>query len=196
MWMNRGRWVQAVEICEHEPKVGRGMCRRCYGRDYYRKNSAYRDALNKQKRAKYAEAPEGYLQYGREHYAKNSEAHNARRAEWREANAERQRQTADVWRKNNLDRAAVTSHRRRAREANAEGTFSVEEWREILREFDSRCAYCQVPSDSLVMEHMTPLSRGGSNSAKNIVPSCAECNSRKGTRDIFGFLSKPQAIKK
>lgn len=179
-----------AEACDHEPKVGRGMCRRCYGRDYYRRNAEYRERLKDLKRKQYAEDPSVVLERGRAHYAANREKHIARRIEWRKDNAERQKETSTAWRLNNLDRAAVTSHRRRARVANAEGSFSVEEWHGLLEEFDYRCAYCQTPSDSLVMEHMTPLSRGGSNSAKNIVPSCATCNSRKGTRDIFDFLAK------
>lgn len=182
------------EDCAHFPKVGRGMCRRCYGRDYYRRNAEYRERLKEQKRQKYAEDPTPFLEYNRSYYAANREEHITRRIEWREANPERQRETSTAWRRANLERAAVTSHRRRARVASAEGSFSVEEWHALLEEFDHRCAYCQIQSDSLVMEHMTPLSRGGSNSARNIVPSCATCNSKKGTRDIFGFLAKHPAI--
>lgn len=179
-----------AEECTHFPKVGRGMCRRCYGRDYYRKNAGYRERLNDQKRKKYADDPEYFLAYSRSNYAANSEEHNARRAEWRRANPERQHETATKWRRSNLDRAALTSHRRRAREASAPGTFTVEEWHAVLEEFDYRCAYCQTANEKLVMEHMSPLSRGGSNDAKNIVPSCSTCNSKKGTKDIFEFLAK------
>lgn len=170
------------------------MCRRCYGREYYRNNKAYRERLKTQRRERYAENPEPFLEYGRKHYAENRDDHNERRAEWRRLNPERQRETATSWRRKNLDRAAVASHRRRALVSNAEGQFSAEEWHLILEEFDYCCAYCQTRSEPLVMEHMNPLSRGGSNSAKNIVPSCADCNSRKGTRNIFEFLSKKSTL--
>lgn len=84
--------------CEHEPKVGRGMCRRCYGRNYYRTKAEYRERLKEQKRKRYAANPEPFLEYSRQHYARNKDEHNARRREWRRNNPEWQRRTARAWR--------------------------------------------------------------------------------------------------
>ena len=44
-----------------------------------------------------------------------------------------------------------------------------------------RCYYCdrQVEKDTLTMDHVVPLSRGGKSNKGNIVQACKECNSRK-----------------
>lgn len=75
-----------------------------------------------------------------------------------------------------------------ARKAGAKGAFTLEEWQETLEDFNHRCAYCHKPSKRLHQEHMKALSRGGDDSRDNIVPACASCNSRKGTKPLVEFL--------
>ncbi len=43
------------------------------------------------------------------------------------------------------------------------------------------CYYCgaKVGSKNLTMDHVIPLSRGGTSSRDNIVPACKECNNKK-----------------
>lgn len=51
-----------------------------------------------------------------------------------------------------------------------------------------RCWYCHKPlalredrgHEVATKDHLTPLSRGGSDTIDNIVPACIECNQRKG----------------
>ena len=45
------------------------------------------------------------------------------------------------------------------------------------------CAYCGEQTDDMQPDHVIPLSRGGSNSITNIVPSCGLCNADK--RDLY-----------
>ncbi len=44
-----------------------------------------------------------------------------------------------------------------------------------------RCNYCRkiFPPDELTMDHIIPLSRGGTSEKFNLVPACKECNSKK-----------------
>lgn len=44
-----------------------------------------------------------------------------------------------------------------------------------------RCHYCTktFTPRALTMDHIVPLSRGGSTAKSNIVPCCKECNSQK-----------------
>lgn len=69
--------------------------------------------------------------------------------------------------------------RRRAREHGARGTFTWSEFLRIARKFDYCCAYCGVKPERLDPDHVVPLSRGGSNSPSNLLPTCAACNSEK-----------------
>lgn len=53
---------------------------------------------------------------------------------------------------------------------------------------DYRCQYCGrhrgelKGREYLTRDHVTPVSRGGDNSWKNVVTSCSPCNNRKGDR--------------
>lgn len=69
---------------------------------------------------------------------------------------------------------------RKAREHGATGTFTLAELVKVWLRFDKCCAYCEQPTDGLPdPDHVNPLSRGGSNSITNILPSCRLCNSDK-----------------
>jgi len=53
---------------------------------------------------------------------------------------------------------------------------------EILSKADHRCVYCGRPAT--VVDHVTPLSRGGHSLRDNLVASCVQCNSSKGDRRL------------
>lgn len=44
------------------------------------------------------------------------------------------------------------------------------------------CQYCGAPANTA--DHIVPRSKGGEDSAFNLVASCRPCNSRKGDRPI------------
>lgn len=81
-------------------------------------------------------------------------------------------------------------HRRRARErASPAIGIPDNQWREIVEAFGRRCAYCLEPlAGDETQDHLTPLSRRGTHTADNVVPSCRGCNSRKGTKTQLEFL--------
>ena len=74
--------------------------------------------------------------------------------------------------------------RRRGREHNAGGTYTWAEVIHLFLAFDRCCAYCREEIDGQPEpDHVVALSRGGSNSITNILPSCSLCNSDK--RDLL-----------
>lgn len=66
--------------------------------------------------------------------------------------------------------------------------LTVQDWRDILDDFNHACAYCLSAGVQLQQEHMQPLSRGGSHTKANVVPACGRCNGAKGTRDLVQAL--------
>ena len=85
----------------------------------------------------------------------------------------------------------VFAHRRRARLAEAEGSFSTKEWKALLAQYDS-CPGCNRPwgeipvpkrrKSVVTRDHIIPITKGGTNRIENIQPLCYSCNSRKGDR--------------
>lgn len=61
--------------------------------------------------------------------------------------------------------------------------FSTEEKLKALEKSNGRCAHCGtkllIGSRDLTMEHIIPLSKGGANSADNIIALCKVCNKKK-----------------
>lgn len=73
----------------------------------------------------------------------------------------------------------LAKRRRRAREHGAHGSWTWSEFMRIARKFDYCCAYCGIKPDRLDPDHVVPLSRGGSDSPANLLPTCFMCNSSK-----------------
>lgn len=73
--------------------------------------------------------------------------------------------------------------------------YEVREY--LLNKFNRQCAYCGVKDTALEVEHIKPLSQGGSNRVSNLTLACRPCNQRKGNQDIKDFLSgKPDILKR
>lgn len=80
--------------------------------------------------------------------------------------------------KNNPERIAHLKARRYARKKNAEGSHTLEEWSLLKEKFGNKCVFCKE-SKNLTKDHITPLSKGGSDFIENIQPLCRNCNSKK-----------------
>lgn len=81
----------------------------------------------------------------------------------------------------NKEKYRMYTLNRRALLKKAEGTFSKEEWLKRLEEFNYFCCYCKrkLTIKTATKDHKQPLSKGGSNWIRNIVPACHQCNSGK-----------------
>lgn len=68
-----------------------------------------------------------------------------------------------------------------------EGSFTLDEFKAVVRKQKGLCFYCSAPMSPPVTEHVTPLSRGGSNWISNIVASCRICNAFKASQTLEEF---------
>lgn len=53
-------------------------------------------------------------------------------------------------------------------------------WKQVLGK--GKCYHCekQFKAELLTMDHLIPIARGGKTDKKNCVPSCKDCNTKKG----------------
>ena len=140
-------------------------------------------------------------EYQREHaeqaaeWKKNWNAENPERmaelqSRWLEENREERREYVNAWAKLHPESAIIREHRRRSRELSATGNYTKQEWNELVSDYGGRCAYCNQESDKLTVDHVVPLSRGGTNDISNILPACRSCNSKKNNKSLLAFLFK------
>jgi 5-methylcytosine-specific restriction endonuclease McrA len=80
-------------------------------------------------------------------------------------------------------------HRQKSKRRKAQMRDSVaiqltgRQVRERFRQFDNRCAYCGCTGD-LHIEHVVPISKGGTHAMGNIIPACKDCNFSKRDHEV------------
>jgi hypothetical protein len=77
-----------------------------------------------------------------------------------------------------------------ARNHKLPATLTVKEWLCTLDRFDDRCAYCG--EYWTVVEHVTPIDRGGGTTVTNCLPSCDSCNRFKGSMTLEEWITTNQ----
>ncbi len=80
---------------------------------------------------------------------------------------------------------------RRARKKASETRDAKEKIREIRSREKNACLYCGkiVTRKNLHIDHYIPLSKGGTHSADNLVPSCDKCNLSKSASHPHDFIT-------
>jgi 5-methylcytosine-specific restriction endonuclease McrA len=76
------------------------------------------------------------------------------------------------------------------------GRPSIQRWAEIragiFKRDDYTCQYCGARGGKLECDHVTPLSRGGSNDDGNLVTACKPCNRSKRAKTPEEWLGGAQ----
>lgn len=158
----------------------------------------------------------------RKWYARHSVEQCERKREWRathpEEARERDRKRYANDRDRRLERMNVyyrtergrevhrcASRKWKARKNGAGATLTAEQWQAILEAYAGRCAYCGMRTriggpnkgNKLTMDHIVPLSGGGTHSSANIVPACWTCNASKHAKlpgQVGKALHQPLAL--
>jgi 5-methylcytosine-specific restriction endonuclease McrA len=119
-----------------------------------------------------ARHPERVLQQAREHYARTKEASQLRHKRWLEANPFKRREHEAA---------------RRAKAGKSE-RYTATDVNVLLIAQRSRCAYCgKSIRRGFHVDHIMPLSKGGSNGRKNIQLLCQRCNQTKHAQHPLDF---------
>lgn len=61
-----------------------------------------------------------------------------------------------------------------------------------MRDCGRRCVYCATPltPDTATLDHVCPVSRGGTHAPGNLVIACQSCNQLKGSSLPLEFFSR------
>lgn len=153
-----------------------------HGREWYEQNRTKRREQSKRSYLRERGIKlKQQLARRRRYYWKNRERIRAQVKEQRIANPKRFRAVdhARYWR--NPEKRRHQSRVARAKRSGISCYLSLEEWKQLLRRFRFRCAYCgtRLTKNNRSLDHKIPLLRGGTNDIKNLVPSCLRCNQRK-----------------
>ena len=127
-----------------------------------------------------------YANYRKSHSAETTANSRA----WYAANKARAKATTQAWRKANPEAVRLFDIRRRARETAAEGHHAAADINRIRKQQGNKCAHswCRVNlRHGYDIDHIQPLSKGGSNWARNIQLLCGSCNGKKHAKDALVF---------
>ena len=85
-----------------------------------------------------------------------------------------------------LQRGFITDRFKKLRDGEITISGTMREW-EREQQLPKVCVYCASP-ENLTTDHLIPQSRGGDNSADNVVLACLKCNTTKGEKGVFEWL--------
>jgi len=85
--------------------------------------------------------------------------------------------------------------KRGLRELLTRSFITPKEWSIILEFFNNRCAFCGIEHSGnnrtgLVPDHLIPAVKYGELCLGNAVPSCQDCNDKRGDRDWREYLNE------
>lgn len=150
------------------------MCRACYKHAHYEETHQY--------------APKYCIDCGKRigHKARQPRCGNCRqryRYQTEKRARELHKATAQRYLATPAGREVAREHvrRRRAKMKEIEPILSIEQWRIVLAKYDNRCAYCGSRK-RIEMDHVIPLSKGGTHDIHNVVPACRSCNNKKNAQ--------------
>lgn len=79
---------------------------------------------------------------------------------------------------------------RKDQDARADGNYSDSDIARTRAELGDRCRYCDAPlNGGGEIEHLTPISRGGTHWPANITLACFQCNKEKHSKTLEEYLT-------
>lgn len=145
-------------------------CRNLRNRERYSNN---KDFYKKYHKEKYEENKNYYKSYYKEYYQVNKEHYKEYKKEYR--NSEKGKLI-------NIKKA----HKYKSLKRSNGGSYTNDEYNTMLSFFNYRCAYTGeiLTKDNLHIDHIVPISKGGTSYIYNLVPSINYANMSKHNSDM------------
>jgi 5-methylcytosine-specific restriction endonuclease McrA len=137
---------------------------------------AHREGIKRRAKEWKDQNPERARETWESHYSANKERVKQRAADWNAANVEGRR---------------AIQRNYRSRSNGAEGSHTAEDIQRIGAAQKWKCHWCGKSTKSRYhVDHLVPLSRGGSNEPGNLVIACPRCNNHKRATDPIEFARR------
>ena len=166
-----------------------------------RENPAYRERARRYNR-EYSQRPEAKArrkERNQQHHVKETARRYRQKPEVKKKRREAMREYSKrpevkerlrQYRRDNAEYFATHARNRRAVE-KARGSHTDEDVAEILASQDGRCVYCRKQvGDDYHVDHVVPITKGGSNNKDNLQICCPSCNRHKSDRDPVEFAQE------
>jgi len=156
----------------------------------------HREKIKAQEAKRYRDNRERILARNKTWNAANPKSMKKASKKWAEANPEKSLERFRKYQNNNREACRARcrdyqkrnpevfkaiQNKRRTSKTSAGGSFSVAEWKSLVKQCRNRCLCCGKRR-KLTADHVIPVSKGGTSNISNIQPLCGPCNSSKGTK--------------
>lgn len=95
-----------------------------------------------------------------------------------------------AWYKENPEYAREARNKRRSLQRASGGTYSKQEILNLFAYQCGKCANCLKPMQAYHIDHVMPLSLGGSNDRSNLQLLCPKCNQHKSNKDPLDWAQQ------
>jgi 5-methylcytosine-specific restriction endonuclease McrA len=112
------------------------------------------------------------------------ECHILRLRQWYRSHMAHKKLYVREYAKRNLEKRALRQRLRKARKKDIGGSHTIDQIKEMLFKQKWKCAACQKSiKNERHIDHIVPISSGGSNDISNLQGLCPRCNQLKYTKD-------------
>jgi 5-methylcytosine-specific restriction endonuclease McrA len=156
--------IKPLTDFDKDPRFSNGssQCKECRKPAIKQWKKANRDRTRLASNGWKERNPEKVKEYSARYYAENKEERKSKYREWHRRNPRMHSRYGAI---------------RAARVANADGHHTYQQLLDRIAYYGSSCWICKGPFEAV--DHVKPISKGGSNWPANLRPICTSCNSRK-----------------
>ena len=148
----------------------------------------HKEKLRAKHRAYWEENKEDLVAYRHAWYLENCEHVKTRTTAYRREHRDEYNESRARWRQTPKGRVSIRTSKlnRRSQTGKPATSEAVEE---VLAEYGNICPYCNQPIGEGNIDHIVPLSGGGTSERSNLVYCCARCNKSKGSKSLLEFVN-------
>ena len=181
------RKAKSRDYCAVHSEENKARCR-AYQAAHREEQAAYRAAHHEERATKTKAWWKAHPDYAAAHYVAHHEEKAAYGAAYYAAHREETNIRGRTYYAAHPELFIAYSRNRRARESGADGTHDAEDVKAQYDRQKGKCFYCHKKvGDKYHVDHVVPLTLGGSNGPENLVVSCPKCNKTKGAKHPMDF---------